>query len=44
MRIQGMTDTEYRRIHMLLVAERRRIKRRVNSLIATECNGIGFGI
>ena len=41
--VKGMSDAAYLRIHMLPIAERRRIKRRVNMLIRSEC-GVGFSL
>ena len=41
--IAGLTHKQYMDIHLFLVAERRRIKRRVERLIKNEC-GVGFSL
>lgn len=41
--ITGLTDKQYRDMHMFLVAERRRTMRRVERLIKNEC-GVGFSL
>jgi hypothetical protein len=42
--ISGLTKSQEAIIRILLSAERASIRRRVNLLIATECDGLGFSL
>jgi len=42
--VKGLTAIEQGRIRLMLHAERLRIRRRVQRLIATECDGLGFSL
>lgn len=42
--VRGMKAIDTGRIRIMLHAERERIRRRVERLIATECDGLGFSL